>query len=139
MAATPKVITDNSSDLDEANLNLFLNALKLQVKINYCSLVFTASSNTPTIDTGRANGGEIVDGDLSWDSGNNEIDVTLSGFSTTPLVFATIHSNGSTNADEIRAAGTSSTAAFIRFTASGGNAGVDPDGNMQISVMFLGY
>jgi hypothetical protein len=55
--ATPKTVTDASSDLDEAVLNLFLRAGKLQVKINYCVVLFTASTNAVTVNSARDSDG----------------------------------------------------------------------------------
>ena len=84
MAATPKTITDDSSDLDEANLNLFVRGGKLQVKVNYFQLLFTASTNAVTVVGTVDSDGEVISADLTWDAGATTIDVTLSGFSIIP-------------------------------------------------------
>lgn len=66
MAATPKTFTDNSSDVDEANLNLFVRGGKLQVKVNYLVFIFTAATNVVTVQSSWDSDGEVIDADLVW-------------------------------------------------------------------------
>jgi len=140
MAATPKTFTDGSTDLDEANLNLFVRGGKLQVKINYLTLLFTASTNVVTAYSGTDSDGEIVDGDLSWNAGETRVDVVLSGFSTNPVVLATIQSNGSTNVEKVHVQPMSGgAAAYLRFMSSATpGVAVDPDGDVYVNLAFIG-
>lgn len=138
MAATPKTITDASSDLDEANLNLFVRGGKLQVKVNYFELLFTASTNAVTL-TAADSDGEVIDADLTWNAGSVRIDITLTGFSAAPIIVAGIGSNSSTNVEKLRAEGISGTEARIYFISNATpGAAVDPDGDMQINVIIIG-
>ena len=109
--ATPKTITDASSDLDEAVLNLFVRGGKLQVKMNYAVLLFTAATNAVTVSATGDSDGEIVSGDCTWSAGSLRIEVTLTGFSVAPMVMATIAGNSSTNVEKVWSlAGSSSVA-----------------------------
>ena len=136
--ATPKVSTDDSTDLDEAVLNLYVTAVKLQVKLNYCTILFTASTNTPTVVAGVDSDGEIVTGDLSWDAGDEEIDITISGFTAIPVGVTTIQDNNSSNVHDLQYRHTNTTTVHIRPTASGGETSVDPDGDIQFSLILIG-
>ena len=141
MAATPKTITDASSDLDEANLNLFVRGGKLQVKVNYCVIKFEAAGNAVTVYAARDSDGEIVDGDLSWNAGSVQVEIVLSGFSAAPVGQATIRApgNASTNVEKVQIDTTSSTAAILHFMSSATpGAKVDPDGDMYVNVLFIG-
>lgn len=135
MAATPKTFTDGSSDVDEANLNLFVRGGKLQVKVNYCRVLFTAATNTPTVDTGDSDG-EIVTGDLSWSA--TEIEVVLSGFSTAPIAIAVIESNSSTNVEAVLPRLASSSLMSLRFVSGAGQVAVDPDGDVKVNLLVIG-
>lgn len=137
MAATPKVVTDAGTDLDEGVLNLFINGIKSQVKVNYFTLDFDAGTNIPTVASDASNDGEVVDGDLSW-NGSSYVDVVLSGFSTKAVILVSIEADASTNVKNIRAIATSSTAAEIHFTDAD-FATVDPDGNISANVFIIGY
>jgi hypothetical protein len=129
--ATPKTVTDASSDLDEAVLNLFLRAGKVQVKINYCSILFTAATNVATVSSLWDSDGEIVSGDLSWVS--TEINVVLTGFTAAPVALASIAQNSSTNVGAVLPRTDSSTA-FLRFVGTGaGETAVDPDANIAVN------
>jgi hypothetical protein len=138
MAATPKVVTDGSSDLDEAVLNLFVNGLKSQVKVQYFHMDFNASTNTPSISSTFSNDGEIVTGDLSQ-SGSNWIDVVMSGFSTKPVIVATLSQCSATNVFNVMALATSSTAAQIWFTDDDYSTAVDPNGDVGVNILMIGY
>ena len=139
MAATPKTFTDASTDLDEANLNLFVRGGKLQVKVNYFQLLFTASSNAVTVVSGVDSDGEVVSGDLAWNAGSTQIDITLSGFSTLPVATATISTNASTNVEKLWVDATASTNATIEFISSATpGVAVDPNGDMLIMVIIIG-
>jgi hypothetical protein len=115
--ATPKTVTDASSDLDEAVLNLFVRGGKVQVKVNYWSLTFTASTNAVTINTAWDSDGEIVDGDLVWNAGTTKIDITLTGFVKTPVVLAQIVSNSSTNIGSLAVTRTDPDTIHLEFRA----------------------
>lgn len=139
MAATPKPFTDGTTDLDEDNLNRLLNAVDLQVKINWAVLSFTATATSADVATGFSTVSEIVSGDVSYDSTNNEIDVTLSGYSTSPVAVASIMSNSSSNVAEVYPNVTSSTGIELEFqdaTAGGGTA--SPDGDMTVGLIVVG-
>lgn len=137
MAATPKVVTDGSSDLDESVLNKFVNGVKGQVKVNFCRILFTASTNVPTIVGLYTNDGEILTGDLAFTG--NEIVVTLTGFSLRPIPVATIGDNNSTNVGDVLAYGTSLTDLRLRpIGTSGGETAVDPDGDIEINLLLIG-
>ena len=139
MAATPKTFTDGSTDLDEANLNLMVRGGKLQVKVNYFQLLFTASSNAVTVVSAVDSDGEVVSGDLAWNAGAVNIDVTLSGFSTLPVVTATISTNASTNVEKLWCDATLSTNATIEFISNATpGAAVDPDGDVEVMVLIIG-
>jgi len=138
VAATPKTFTDDSTDLDEATLNLFVRGGKLQVKVNYFELLFTASTNAVTL-TAADSDGEVIAADLAWNAGSVRIDVTLTGFSTAPIIFAAISSNASTNVEKMWAEGIDGTTARIYFKSSATpGASVDPDGDMQVNVLIIG-
>ena len=138
MAATPKTITDASSDLDEANLNLFVRGGKLQVKINYLVLKFAESDNACTVHTNDSDG-EVVDGDLTWNVGSTLIDIVLSGFSAAPVGLATLVSNASTNVEKLFLQLTGAAAAELRFISNATpGAAVDPDGDMYVALLFIG-
>lgn len=137
--ATPKTFTDNSTDVDEANLNLFLRAGKLQVKINYFVFKFQASDNTVTIVGTFDSDGEVVDADLVWNAGATRVDITVSGFTTKPIPLATIVDNASTDVAEIEATASSSSLAIVKFKVAGvGPADIDPNGDMQVAVLLIG-
>ena len=138
MAATPKTITDASSDLDEANLNLFVRGGKLQVKVNYLALKFEAAGNAVTVH-GVDSDGEIVDGDLTWNAGSTCIDVTLSGFSAIPVMLATLRTNGSTNVEKLEVTAADANTGVISFmsNATPGEA-VDPDGDVYVNLLVIG-
>lgn len=137
--ATPKVFTDNSTPLDEANLNKFLNAIKAQVKVNFFGVSFTASDNSVAIISGQDSDGEVVDGDLAWDGTDNEIDITLTGFSSVPIGIVTIRDNNSTNVGDVLFRITDSSTVHLRFIgSSGGETAVDPDGDVQVQVIIIG-
>ena len=139
MAATPKTFTDGSSDLDEANLNLFVRGGKLQVKVNYFELLFTASTNAVTVNSGVDSDGEVISADLSWNAGGTRLEVIISGFSAPPVVQATISSNASTNVEKVWVNPISSTLFYILFksNATPGTT-VDPDGNVELMVTVIG-
>jgi hypothetical protein len=139
MAATPKTMIDGSTDVDEDVLNLYVRGGKLQVKVNYLVVLFTAATNAVTVYGTADSDGEIVDGDLSWNAGSTLIDIVLSGFSTLPVGLVTIFSNGSTNVEKVQVKATSSTAAELRFMSSATpGAAVDPDGDMHVNLLFIG-
>lgn len=136
--ATPKVVTDGSSDLDEAVLNKFVSSPKSQVKINHCVIDFAASTNTPTVDSGTDSDGEIVTGDLAWSS--TEITIALTGYSNVPVVQATICAGMSaSNVGGVHAVATSNTSAKIRFVAGDAATAVDPNGDISVNVVVIGY
>ncbi len=139
MAATPKTVTDASSDLDEAVLNLYVRGGKLQVKVNYFELLFTASSNAVTVVGGTDSDGEVVSGDLAWNAGAVRIDITLSGFSAPPVFNASISTNSSTNVEKLWCSADSATNARLSFvTNATPGVAVDPNGNMEVMVMVIG-
>ena len=139
MAATPKTVTDASSDLDEAVLNMFVRGGKLQVKINYFVLLFTAATNAVTVYATADSDGEVISGDLSWNAGSTLVDIVLSGFSTLPVGFVTIFSNASTNVEKVQIKATSGTAAELRFMSNATpGVPVDPDGDMHVNILFVG-
>lgn len=139
MAATPKVVTDGSSDLDEAVLNLFVNGIKAQVKVNFFAIQFVASTNTPSVLPGIDSDGEVVTGDLSWNAGTTQIDITLSGFSAAPVAIVVISDNNSTNVGDAIPRPNTSSAMSLRFIgASGGDVAVDPDGDVRVQVLLIG-
>ena len=136
--ATPVVSTDASSNVNAAVLNKYLNAGKLNVKVNYFELLFTASTNAVTV-TGADSDGEVVSGDLTWNAGSVRIDVTLSGFSVAPVILAAISTNTSTNVEKVAASGLSGTSAIIEFLSNATpGVKVDPDGDMQVNVIIIG-
>ena len=138
MAATPKTITDASSDLDEANLNLFVRGGKLQVKVNYLALKFEADGNAVTVH-GVDSDGEIVDGDLTWNAGSTCIDVTLSGFSAIPVMLATLRTNGSTNVEKLEVTAADANTGVISFMSNATpGAAVDPDGDVYVNLLVIG-
>jgi hypothetical protein len=137
--ATPKTITDASSDLDEANLNLFLRAGKLQVKVNYCLIDFDAATDTPTVLGTVDSDGEIVTGDLSWDAVDDEIDIVLTGFTAQPVILTTKDATWSaTNVDDVIGRTSSSSAAHIRFVSGASSTAVDPNGDIRVYVLLIG-
>ena len=139
MAATPKTITDGSSDLDEANLNLFLRAGKLQAKVNYCTILFTAAGNAVTIYATVDSDGEIVDGDLSWSAGDVRIEIVLSGFSAKPVALATMYDNASTNVEKLKIQSQGAAIVHLYFLSNATpGAAVDPDGNVYVNLLFIG-
>ena len=139
MAATPKTFTDGSTDLDEANLNLMVRGGKLQIKVNYFQLLFTASTNAVTVVAAVDSDGEVVSGDLAWNAGAVNIDATLTGFSTLPVVVATISTNASTNVEKIWADATTSTNVTIEFISNATpGVAVDPNGYVEVMVFIIG-
>ena len=139
MAATPKTITDGSSDLDEANLNLFVRGGKLQVKFNYLVVFFEAAGNAVIVYASRDSDGEIVDGDLSWNAGSTLIDITLSGFSAPPVGIATMRLNGATNVEKVHFNATAAATAELYFMSSATpGAQVDPDGDVYVNLIIIG-
>ena len=139
MAATPKTYTDHVDDLDEAVLNMFVRGGKLQVKVNYCVVRFTAATNEVTVHPSNDSDGEIVDGDMTWNAGTSLVDIVLSGFSTAPVGIATIMSNASTNIEKVRVQATSGTAATLVFLSNATpGANTDPDGDVYVNLLFIG-
>ena len=139
MAATPKTFTDGSTDLDEANLGLLVRGGKLQVKVNYFELLFTASSNVVTVVAGTDSDGEVISADLAWNVGAVRIDVTLSGFSVPPVMTANISVNSSTNVEKLWCTADTSTNARLSFiTNATPGVAVDPDGDVQVNVLIIG-
>ena len=136
--ATPKVVTDGSSDLDEAVLNKFLSVPKAEVKLNYAMIKFVADGNTVTVDATYDSDGEIVTGDLAYDDAGN-ITITLSGFTAIPPGFATIYSNAATNVGNVLYRPGSTTTGILRFIGTGaGESAVDPDGDVHVQVAIVG-
>jgi len=139
MAATPKTFTDGSTDLDEANLNLMVRGGKLQVKVNYFEMKFTASTNIATVVSTTDSDGEVITADMSWDAGNKWVAITLSGFTAPPVAIATLKENASTNVEKIFVWTSSSTTLRVRFISNATpGVSVDPDGNMNVMVMIIG-
>lgn len=137
--ATPKVAEDGVTDLDEAVLNKYLNAIKSQVKINFCRIDFASAGETPTVSSAWDSDGEIVTGDLSYDGTAEEIDIVLSGFSNIPVGFVQIISNASTNVGGVLFRATSAALVHIRFIGTGaGETGVDPDGDVDLALAVIG-
>lgn len=138
--ATPKVVTDGSSDLDEAVLNKFVSCPKAEVKINYFSVTFTAADNSVAVDAGIDSCGEIVTGDCAWDAGDMRIEIVLTGFSNVPVAFASLRENLSTNVEKVWASALASSVLAIDFKsiATPGTS-VDPDGNVTVGVLVIGY
>lgn len=139
MAATPKNITDNSSDLDEAVLNNFLNAVDSQWKLNAAALRFDQSVPEAILISGFSGTSEIASGDVSWDATNDEIDVTLSGYSNSPVAVAVIMVNSSSNVGAVYANVTSSTEVQIEFQdATAGGGSVTPNGDVDVALIVVG-
>lgn len=139
--ATPKVCTDGpgGSDLDEAVLNKFLNAGKVEVKANFCRIDFASAGETPTVSGAWDSDGEIVTGDLSYDGTAEEIDIVLSGFTAIPIGLVQLISNASTNVGGVLFRATSSSLVHIRFIGTGaGETGVDPDGDISLALLVVG-
>ena len=136
--ATPKTVTDGSSDLDEAVLNLFLRAGKLQVKVNYGTIKFVAATNTPTIDATFDSDGEVITADLAYDAAGN-ITITLSGFTAIAVGLLTIYSNASTNIGNVLFRPGSTTSGIMRYIGTAaGEAAVDPDGDIYVQFLIIG-
>lgn len=139
MAATPKTVTDASSDLDEAVLNLFVRGGKLQVKVNYCVITFTAAGNAVAVSGSWDSDGEIVSGDCSWSAGDVRIEVTLTGFSAPPVAIAQLVANNSTNVEKLWAYASAAGTLLVLFkTNATPGASVDPDGDMQVGLFLIG-
>ena len=139
MAATPKTVTDGSSDLDEAVLNLFVRGGKLQVKVNYCCILFTSGTNVPTVYASRDSDGEIVTGDLAWNGGSTWVDIVLSGFSVAPIGLLTIMQNASTNVEKVFISATTTTAAHLDFLSNATpGTKVTPDGDIYVQLLIIG-
>lgn len=137
--ATPVVSTDSSSGLDAAVLNKYLNALKLNVKINFFELLFTASSNVVTVVGGTDSDGEVISGDLAWNAGALRIDITLTGYTNVPVMLAAISVNGSTNVEKLWCTADSNTNARLSFVSNATpGVAVDPNGDVRIMVIILG-
>jgi hypothetical protein len=134
--STPKFVTDGVDDMDEAVVNHALYVPKVEVKINYCEITFTAAGNTVAVNAVDSDG-EIVSGDCAWDAGNTRINITLTGFTATPIVIAALKSNASTNAVLVRSNGGSSSQAQIHFDDGAGSA-VDPDGDVEVVLIVIG-
>ena len=138
MAATPKVVTDGSSDLDEGVLNLFLNALKSQVKINFFLVQIVEATNVATIETAFSNDGEVVDADVTYD-GAGELLITLTGFSTKPLVYAIIGGGTAATNTPILTSGANSNVQAVIETRDTSMVITDIDDDIDILVLILGY
>ena len=137
--ATPKTVTDASSDLDEAVLNLFLRAGKLQVKVNYAVIAFTAAGNTVAVSGSFDSDGEIVTGDTSWDAGDVRIEITITGFTAVPVVLGGIITNSSTNIEKARFEAISSSVVAVTFLSNATpGAATDPDGDMTVNLFLIG-
>lgn len=140
--ATPKNVTDGSSDLDEAVLNNYVNGLISQVKVNYFMLFHDESAGTQAVGGSFDDNGEITDSDLSYNSTSDQFEITLSGFSNTPIVQATLRTNATTNVGDVltQTSDATSSLATIRPVsgAAGSQAAVDPDGDLRIFVFIIG-
>lgn len=137
--ATPKVSTDDSTDLDEAVLNQYLSAVDTQWKLNACAILFDQSATSADLASGFAGTSEIASSDISWDGSNNEIDVTLSGYSNSPVAVAHIMTNSSSNAAAVYANVTGTTEVQLEFQdATAGGGSVAPDGDVQVGLIVLG-
>lgn len=139
--ATPKNITDGSSDLDEAVLNNYVNGLKSQVKVNFAGITFVNSSTSAGLSS-TDTAGEITGSDVSWDGTNNKVDVTLSGFSAEPAAQVSFKHNGSSNVGQLLVNTPSSSAAEIYFLSGAAGQGtgdsIEPDGDVRFFLFLIG-
>lgn len=136
--ATPVTWTDGSTDLDAANLNLMVRGGKTAVKTLFCAVDFTASSNAATVIS-TVDSVELQDGDLTWDSGDKEINISVTGFTSVPVAVASLSENASTNVGDVLVRWTDSTTLHLRpIGTSGGETAVDPDGDLQITLIIIG-
>ena len=138
--ATPKTFTDLSTALDEANLNLLVRGGKLQIKVNYVGVLFTASTNAITVAASMDSDGEIVAADMVWNAAFTRIDVTLSGFVLFPIAFVQLADVGaSTNVEDMWVDVVSATSAQVTFRGTGAApAKVDPDGDVNFQLFIIG-
>ena len=134
--ATPKVMTDGSTALTEANLNLYARS-KLQVKIYH--VVVKYSGGNLVVDSDFDSYGPVT-GDLTYDGTNKVLNITLAGFTNPPVAVATPkYANANYN---IKAHATSNTNVRVAFYAISNGANVDaasPDANMNFNLLIIGY
>ncbi len=82
--ATPKIITDGTTELKEAELNKFVAAddAKVQCKMNWAHVRYNGTAWEVVSGEDKAG---IASLDLSWDGVGTALDITLSGFSNPPI------------------------------------------------------
>lgn len=89
--ATPIVIVDSTTEVNAAAANLFMLAdgTTLNVKQWWGRVRYNGSALVvePTI----SHASDLDTGSLSFDSGNTEVDITLSGFTNPPSIQLTAH------------------------------------------------
>jgi hypothetical protein len=110
--STPKVITDGTTELNEAALNKFIcagEANKSQVKCWYGRVRFTGST-WEVVSTSDSAG--LTTGALAWAS--SQLQITLSGWTNPPLIVATPVADDDANYT-VKAYASSNVLAVVRF------------------------
>lgn len=133
--ATPIVTTDGTSDLNAALLNRYLAAggTKTQVKALWARIRYTGAAWEVPSTTDSA---ELVAGNLTWDAGNNRLNVALSGFTVIPVVLAVPFLGDSIFWPKV--SGASTTQAQIAWYNDAGTRQTVQSSNMDVYVIMLG-
>ena len=134
--ATPVIMTDASTPLNAANLNKYLNvgnADKAQAKMLYAHIKWSTGT-TFIVDSAEDSAG-LVDGDLSWDGGNDRVDIAhTSEFTNVPIALAF----GIQNSHELRWSGGSISVTKIRYYDFSGTLQATPGASHTGFVMIVG-
>jgi hypothetical protein len=134
--ATPKVVTDGTTEFEEAAINKFIaagEANKVQVKVWYGRVRYTGSAWEVSSSFDSAG---LTTGALAWST--NQLQMTLSGFSNVPIILATPEAVD-TNLN-VKAHCSSSTLAVVRFYAVADGALVSTQATtMEFNVLLIGF
>lgn len=130
------IFVDSTTELNAAALNQLaaVGGGKLGVHIWYGRLTYNGASWEVVSTTDSA---KITAGALAWDGTDDQLEITLTDFSTAPVVLATpVAADAGYN---VKAHATSSTEAVVRFYAIDGGAKITTeDTSMDVNVLIIG-
>lgn len=131
------IFVDSTTELNAAALNQLaaVGGGKLGVHIWYGRLTYNGASWEVVSTTDSA---KITTGALAWDGTDDQLEITLTDFSTAPVVLATPAADADTNYT-VKAHATSSTEAVVRFYNIDTGAKITTEAtDMDVNVLIIG-
>src|SRR5262245_31305890 len=133
--ATPKTVTDGVTELEEASLNKYISGdgVKVQIKMLYATFIYSAGNLI--VDPNHDSCG-IITGDISYDTGNDWADITVSGFTNRPHVQATTYATDGSFTVKAKSTGTTNVRVYFYDSTDGSRATPGAiDANMNFHIM----